>query len=96
MIVVKTFVSELSKKIEMLQTQILQFEEKVNVVNEVTDLIKKITLKEIEDINGDDLALLSDEDFKKIIEVVHVNNSEECLDNFIKNAVTNKLYANKK
>lgn len=93
MVFVKTFVSELSKKIEMLQAQILQFEEKVSIVSEVTDLISKITLKDIADINGDDLALLSDVDFKKVIDIVHVDNEQDCLNTFINYAVINKLYA---
>lgn len=93
MIVVKTFVSELFKKVEMLHAQIDQFEEKVNCVNEVIDIIKKATLKDVEHINGNDIALISENDFKKIIDVAHFNNSEECLKTFIKYAVTSKLYA---
>ncbi len=91
MIVVKTFVSELHKKYSFLQEQINQFEEKVNVVNELIDLIKKTTLKDIKNINGEDLALLSESDFKKIIEVCNLDNA--CLEKFVDYAVTDNLYA---
>ena len=50
-------------------------------------------MKDIKDINGDDIALLSESDFKRVIDIIHVDQSEECLENFIKYAVTNKLYA---
>lgn len=82
MIVVKTFVSELHKKIDFLQIQIKQFEDKVNKVNDIINILKKQTLKDVLYINGDDLALISLEDFGKIIEVVNYNNPEECLKNF--------------
>ena len=93
MTIVKTFVSELSKKIEMLKTQIEVFEEKVSQVNFIEDIIEKTTLKKVSDINGEDLALLSESDFNKIIEVVHFNNNEETLNNFIEFVVIDRLYA---
>lgn len=93
MIVVKTFVSELNKKIDMLHAQIEQFEKKVKEVHEITTIIEKTTLKDIKDINGDDISLINEDDFKTIIDVVKFNNSNKILENFIKNAVTNKLYA---
>lgn len=93
MIVVKTFVSELSKRVEMLSSQILIFEEKVFRVKELEEMIKKSTLKEIVEINGDDLALISESNYKKITEIVSFNNNEENLNKFIDYAVTSKLYA---
>ena len=93
MIVVKTFVSELSKKIEMLYAQIVVFEKKVSQVKFIEEIIEKSTLKDIADINGDDLALISEENYRKITEIVNFNNNEENLNKFIDYAVTNKLYA---
>lgn len=93
MIVVKTFVSELSKRIEMLNSQIVIFEEKVSQVKSIEDIIKKATLKEVSAINGDDLALISEENYKRITEIVNFNDNEDNLNKFIMHAVTNKLYA---
>jgi len=93
MIVVKTFVSELSKKIEMLHSQIEVFEKKVSQVKKIEEIIVKSTLKEVSDINGDDLALISEENYKYIAEIVNFNNNEENINKFIENAVTNRLYA---
>lgn len=93
MIVVKTFVSELSKKIEMLKSQIAVFEEKVSQVNLIEDIIEKVTLKSVNDINGEDLALISENDFKKIIDIVHFNDNDETLNKFIEHVVTDRLYA---
>lgn len=93
MIVVKTFVSELSKKIEMLHAQIEVFEKKVSQVKFVEEIIEKSTLKEVSNINGDDLALISEDNYKKITEIVHFNDNEENINKFIMHAVTNKLYA---
>ena len=91
--VVKTFVSELKKKIEMLHSQIAIFEEKVFQVRALEEMINKSTLKEITDINGDDLALISEENYKKITEIITFNDNENNLNNFIMHAVTSKLYA---
>lgn len=93
MIVVKTFVSELSKKIEMLHSQIEVFEKKVSQVKKIEEIIVKSTLKEVGDINGDDLALISEENYKHIAEIINFNNNEENINKFIENAVTNRLYA---
>lgn len=93
MIVVKTFVSELSKKVEMLHNQIEVFEEKVSQVKSLEEMIKKSTLKEIGEINGDDLSLISEENYKKITEIVNFNDNEDNLNKFISRAVNNKLYA---
>lgn len=93
MIVVKTFVSELSKRIEMLNSQIAIFEEKVSQVKLVEEIIEKATLKEVSTINGDDLALISEDNYKKITEIVNFNDNEDNLNKFIMHAVTNKLYA---
>lgn len=93
MIVIKTFVSELSKKIEMLHAQIDIFEKKVSQVKSIEEIIEKSTLKNVSNINGDDLALISEENYKKITEIVHFNDNEDNINKFIMHAVTNKLYA---
>ena len=93
MIVVKTFVSELSKKIEMLKAQIVVFEEKVSQVKIIEEIIERVTLKKINEINGEDLALISEYDFKKIIEVVRFNDNEEILNKFVEYVVIDRLYA---
>ena len=93
MMVVKTFVSELSKKIEMLHAQIDVFEKKVSQVKLIEEIIEKSTLKDVKDINGDDLALISEDNYKKITEIVNFNNNEENINKFINYAVTNRLYA---
>jgi len=93
MMVIKTFVSELSKKIEMLHTQIEVFEKKVSQVKYIEEIIEKSTLKEVNNINGDDLALISEENYKKITEIVNFNDNEDNINKFIMHAVTNKLYA---
>lgn len=93
MIVVKTFVSELSKRIEMLHAQIEVFEKKVSQVKLIENIIEKSTLKDVNEINGDDLALISEHDYKKITEIVHFNNNEENVNKFIEHAVNNRLYA---
>lgn len=93
MIVVKTFVSELNKKIEMLHAQITIFEKKVSQVKSLEEMIMKSTLKDISEINGDDLALISEENYKKLTEIVNFNDNEDNLNKFIMHAVTTKLYA---
>lgn len=93
MIVIKTFVSELSKKIEMLQAQIEVFEKKVSQVKLIENIIEKVTLKSVSEINGEDLALISEKDFKEIIEIVSFNDNEDTINKFIEHAVTDRLYA---
>jgi len=93
MIVVKTFVSELSKKVEMLKSQLTVFEEKVFQVKLIEEIIEKATLKQVNEINGEDLALISENDFKKIIDIIHFNDNDETLSKFIEHVVTDRLYA---
>ena len=93
MIVVKTFVSELQKKIDMLKCQIEVFESKVSQVKTIEEIIERLTLKQINKINGEDLALISESDFKKIIEVVHFRDNDETLNKFINSVEIDRLYA---
>ena len=83
---VKSFVTELSKKIETVDMQLKEFENKMEKVNSITSLLTLKTLKEIDSLKKEDLVYLEEEDYKKILDVLNI----EDIDNKIKEFLNKK------
>lgn len=83
---VKSFVTELSKKIETVDMQLKEFESKMEKINSITSLLTLKTLKDIDSLKKEDLVYLEEEDYKKILDVLNI----EDIDNKIKEFLNKK------
>lgn len=88
---INSFLTELSKKIETVDVQLKDFESKMNVINEVKNMITLKTLKNIEDLDGADLVLLSKDEFAQILQVFKFDNQEEKIKIFFNASVAIKV-----
>ena len=59
---------------------LMKYHNKSNQNNKIEEIIEKATLKQVNEINGEDLALISENDFKKIIDIIHFNDNDEIID----------------
>ena len=66
---INSFITELSKKIDTVDEQLKDFQSKMDRITDVKNMLTLKTLKDIDDLKGEDLALLDKEDFMKILEV---------------------------
>ena len=88
---INSFLTELSKKIDTVGVQLKDFEGKINVINEVKNIITLRTLKDIDDLTGADLVLLSKEEFAQILQVFKFDNQEEKIKIFFNASVAIKV-----
>lgn len=91
MMYINSFITELSKKIETVDNQLKDFESKMDEINEVISILTLKTLKDIDSLKGEDLVLLSKEDFAKILTVFKFDDIEEKIKIFFNACVEIKV-----
>ena len=91
MMYIKSFIEELSKKVETVEIQLNDFESKMNKISEVKNMITLKTLKDIEDLKGVDLILLSKDEFAQILDVFKFDAQEEKIKIFFNASVAIKV-----
>ena len=89
---INSFLTELSKKIDTVNAQIQEFETKMNSINETINMLTKKTLKDIENLKGEDLVLLDKEDFASVLNAFNFDDKEEKMKSFFKASVSIKVY----
>lgn len=88
---INSFISELSKKIETVEMQLNDFENKMNRISEVKNMITLKTLKDIDSLTGVDLVLLDKDEFAQILEVFKFDEKEEKIKIFFNSSVKIKV-----
>lgn len=91
MMYINSFLTELSKKIDTVGEQLKEFESKMDKINNVKNILTLKTLKDIDSLTGEDLVLLSKDDFLEILETFKVDNAEETLKIFFNASVALKV-----
>ena len=91
MMYINSFLTELSKKIDTVSMQLKEFESKMDKINNIKKMLTLKTLKDIDSLNGEDLVLLSKEEFLEILETFKVDNPEETLKIFFNASVALKV-----
>lgn len=89
---INSFITELSKKIDTVDTQLREFEGKMNKITEIKDMLTLKTLKDIDNLKGEDLILLSKEDFAQILDAFNFDDKEEKMKIFFNASVSIKVY----
>jgi len=88
---IKSFLTELSKKIETVSEQLKDFEIKMDKINEIKHILTLKTLKDIDNIRGEDLILLSKEEFLKVLETFKFDDIDEKMKIFFNASVQIKV-----
>lgn len=88
---IKSFINELSKKIETVDAQLKEFESKMEKINNATNMLTLKTLKDISTLKGEDLILLSKEEFEEILNVFKFDDIEEKIKIFFNSSVAIKV-----
>lgn len=88
---INSFITELSKKIDTVDEQLKDFQSKMDKINDVKNMLTLKTLKDIDDLKGEDLALLDKDDFMKILEVFNFDEKEEKMKIFFNASVSIKV-----
>ena len=88
---INSFINELSKKIETVEMQLNVFENKVNRISEVKNMITLKTLKDIDNLVGKDLVLLSKEEFANVLDAFKFDEQEEKIKIFFNASVAIKV-----
>lgn len=91
MMYINSFITELSKKIETVDTQLKDFESKMNKINEVKSMLTLKTLKDIDSLKGEDLSLLTKEEFAQILDAFNFDDKEEKMKIFFNASVSLKV-----
>ena len=91
MMYINSFITELSKKIETVDTQLKDFESKMNRINEVKSMLTLKTLKDIDSLKGEDLSLLTKEEFAQILDAFNFDDKEEKMKIFFNASVSLKV-----
>ena len=89
---INSFLTELSKKIDTVDEQLKEFECKMAKINDVKNMLTLKTLKDIDELVGEDLILLEKEEFEKILNAFNFDNKEEKMKIFFKASVSIKVY----
>ena len=88
---INSFITELSKKIDTVDEQLKDFQSKMDRITDVKNMLTLKTLKDIDDLKGEDLALLDKDDFMKILEVFNFDDKEEKMKIFFNATVSIKV-----
>jgi len=88
---INSFLTELSKKIETVSEQLKDFESKMDNINEIKNLLTLKTLKDIGSIKGEDLILLTKEEFLKVLEAFKFDDIDEKIKIFFNASVQIKV-----
>lgn len=89
---INSFLTELTKKIDTVDVQLKEFETKMEKINEVINKLTLKTLKDIEELKGEDLVLLDKKDFSDILNVFNFDEKEEKIKMFFQASVSVKVY----
>ena len=89
---INSFLTELSKKIDTVDEQLKEFESKMAKINDVKNMLTLKTLKDIDELVGEDLILLEKEEFEKILNAFNFDNKEDKMKIFFKASVSIKVY----
>ena len=89
---INSFLTELSKKIDTVDEQLKEFESKMAKINDVKNMLTLKTLKDIDELVGEDLILLEKEEFENILNAFNFDNKEEKMKIFFKASVSIKVY----
>ena len=92
MMYINSFLTELNKKIDTVDVQLKDFENKMNSINEVINMLTKKTLKDINDLEGEDLILIDKEDFSNILNTFNFDDKENKIKKFFEASVSLKVY----
>ena len=88
---INSFITELSKKIDTVDEQLKDFQSKMDKINDVKNMLTLKTLKDIDDLKGEDLALLDKDDFMKILDLHNFDEKEEKMKIFFNASVSIKV-----
>ena len=88
---INSFLTELTKKIETVNIQLKDFESKINVINNIKNMLVLKTLKDIDNLKGEDFVLLSKDEFAQILQVFKFDNQEEKIKIFFNASVQIKV-----
>lgn len=88
---INSFITELSKKIDTVDEQLKDFQSKMDRITDVKNMLALKTLKDIDDLKGEDLALLDKDDFMKILDVFNFDDKEEKMKIFFNATVSIKV-----
>lgn len=88
---INSFITELSKKIDTVDEQLKDFQSKMDRITDVKNMLTLKTLKDIDDLKGEDLALLDKDDFMKILDVFNFDDKEEKMKIFFNATVSIKV-----
>lgn len=91
MMYINSFITELSKKIETVDTQLKDFESKMAKINEVKSMLTLKTLKDIDSLKGEDLVLLSKEEFAQILDAFNFDDKNNKIKIFFNASVSLKV-----
>lgn len=92
MMYINSFITELSKKIDTVEEQLKDFESKMDKINGIKNMLTLKTLKDIDSLKGEDLVLLSKEDFAQILDVFKFDDCEEKMKIFFNASVCIRVY----
>lgn len=88
---INSFITELSKKIDTVDEQLKDFQSKMDKITDVKNMLTLKTLKDIDDLKGEDLALLDKDDFMKILDVFNFDEKSEKIKIFFNATVSIKV-----
>ena len=88
---INSFITELSKKIDTVDEQLKDFQSKMDRITDVKNMLTLKTLKDIDDLKGEDLALLDKDGFMKILDVFNFDDKEEKMKIFFNATVSIKV-----
>lgn len=91
MMYINSFITELSKKIETVEMQLSDFESKMNKISEVKNMLTLKTLKDIDSLTGEDLVLLTKDEFAQILDVFKFDEQSEKIKIFFNASVAIKV-----
>ena len=89
---INSFLTELNKKIDTVSVQLIDFERKIDNIKEVKKMLTLKTLKDIDNLRGEDLILLSKDEFERILNVFNIDNKEEVMQKFFDASVEIKIH----
>lgn len=91
MMYIKSFVTELTKKIETVELQLKEFESKMEKINSIKKILTLNTLKSIDELKGEDLALIEKDDFIKVLEILNFEDPDEKIKMFFNASLAIKV-----
>lgn len=91
MMYIKSFVTELTKKIETVEFQLKEFESKMEKINSIKKILTLNTLKSIDELKGEDLALIEKDDFIKVLEILNFEDPDEKIKMFFNASLAIKV-----